>query len=70
MEKNSTTKLLYEYISRNNISLKQIQKDLNMEIEEMVKENRILSASEFLRICKYLNLPPEDIMAERNRDNK
>lgn len=59
---NKVSGKIIKYIKDNNISVVQIEKDTGIEQEKLADENVQFSASEFLEICSYLNLKPEDIM--------
>lgn len=59
MSNKNITKVIYEYIESNNISISQICKDTNISLEEIIREDRKLNATEMLRLCEYLNVQPE-----------
>lgn len=61
MEKVNVTSKVIEYIKSNNISIDQIAKDTGIPASKLRGETRDpLMAAEFLRVCQYLNVKPEN----------
>ncbi len=54
-------KYLLEHISNHNISVEQIEKDTGINIENMVRQKKELSAGDFLELCLYLGITPEEV---------
>ena len=54
------SKDIVNYIKKNNISINQIENDINIPHEKLTDCNTVFSASEFLELCAYLNIKPED----------
>ncbi|MFQ9515651.1 MAG: helix-turn-helix domain-containing protein [Eubacterium sp.] len=50
-----------KYIKDNNIPVAQIVYDTGISEEKILNEELAFNATEFLEICSYLNLRPEDI---------
>lgn len=61
MSESNITNDIYNYVIKNNISITQICKDTDISLDKIIKENRKLSATELLEICRYLNIQPEQI---------
>lgn len=56
-----TEKYLLEHILNNHISLEQIETDTGINIEQMVRKKKDLKAGEFLALCTYLGITPEEV---------
>lgn len=56
-----TEKYLLQHIVNNHISLEQIENDTGINIEQMVRRKKDLRAGEFLALCTYLGITPEEI---------
>lgn len=54
-------KYLLEYVREHNMSSKGIEADTGINLEKIVLEEQELMADEFLRLCVYLNITPEEI---------
>lgn len=59
-ERNVSRKIA-EYIKTNQITVKQIVQDTGIPKEKLLNKDEPLNATEFLEICSYLNLRPEDM---------
>lgn len=61
MDKLDITNKIMEYIETNNISIEQIARDTQISSRKLRRETKErLMATEFLRLCQYLNVRPED----------
>ena len=63
---NSVSKALIKYIKEKEISTSQISKDTGIWEKKLTDENVtktdvVFTASEFLELCSYLHLKPEDL---------
>ena len=56
---NSVSKALIKYIKEKSTS--QISKDTGIWEKKLTDENVTFTASEFLELCSYLHLKPEDL---------
>lgn len=54
-------KYLLEYVREHNMSSRGIEVDTGINLERIVMEEQELMADEFLRLCAYLNITPEEI---------
>lgn len=62
MDQNNVTKKIADYIQKNHISVEQASRDTGIELAKLDGTSREkLSASEFLEICAYLNIRPEEM---------
>lgn len=62
MEKvTNVSKKIAEYIEENELSVRKIADDTGVSEEKLLNKSRPLNATEFLEICSYLNLRPEDM---------
>ena len=60
MDKSVTEKII-EYLLENKINIEEISKDLGISKEKLLFKNNVdLSAEEFLDICSYLHIKPEN----------
>lgn len=61
MDKVDVTWKMIAYIRENNISIEQTAKNTQISASKLRGETRDrLMANEFLRLCQYLNVKPED----------
>lgn len=61
----SVTKKIAEYISGQNFSVDEISKELDIEVQKLqVGTEEALEADEFLSLCFYLKIKPEQFYAE------
>ncbi len=51
---------IVNYIEENQISLSEIEKYVGISIERLKSADIVFSATEFLELCSYLHLKPED----------
>lgn len=58
---NSVSGKITRYIKNNQISVMQIVNDTGISKEKIENEELSFNATEFLEICSYLNIRPEDI---------
>ncbi len=57
------TEKIVNYLSVNNINLEDISKDLGISREKLQSNSKLsLSAEEFLSICCYLHIRPENFI--------
>jgi hypothetical protein len=62
MKKQDSVSLkITEYIKNNNIPVAQIAHDTGIPEEKILAAEPEFNATEFLEICSYLNLRPEDM---------
>ena len=52
---------IINYIKKNNISTKQIEKDTGIASKKLLDKSTVFTATEFLELCSYLNLEPEKL---------
>lgn len=68
MNRQTVTQRLVHYINDNHIPLERIQTDLGIpEGKLRYSEGEELTASEFLSLCQYLNIHPEQL--RNGKDN-
>ena len=61
MDKLDVTGKMVDYIRNNQIAVDQIARDTHISASKLRGETRDrLMASEFLELCRYLNVSPED----------
>ena len=56
-----TEKYLLQHMLKHHLSLEKMEMDTGINIEKFVSEQRELKADEFLRLCVYLNITPEEV---------
>lgn len=62
MGKGNVTLILAEYIQQNQISISQIAKDTGISEDKLhAKSTEKLNATEFLTLCSYLGIKPEEL---------
>ena len=62
LKKESVTKQLAEYLKNNQISTKQVAEHTGISEEKLLTDTtKTLNATEFLELCAYLNIQPEEI---------
>lgn len=65
---NQATRWLAKYIAQHHISIEEIEQKLHISREKlMVDTKQSLYATEFLELCNYLQIEPEDIPMDRKR---
>lgn len=57
----SVSKRVAEYIKSNKLSVRQISQDTGVSEDKLLNKSEPLNATEFLEICSYLNVRPEDM---------
>lgn len=60
-KEDSASARITKYIKDNNIPVTQIVYDTGISEEKILNEEMSFNALEFLEICSYLNLRPEDM---------
>lgn len=55
---------LYNYISECNISVEQVKNDIGIDIEKILSGKNELMVDEFLRLCIYLKITPEEVISQ------
>ena len=61
MDKLDVTGKMVEYIHNNNIEVEQVARDTHISASKLRGETRDrLMAAEFLELCRYLHVKPED----------
>lgn len=55
-------KYLLDYIVNHNITLEQIKKDTGINIGDLADGKEELMADEFIKLCIYLGVDPDDVM--------
>lgn len=66
MEKKSVTIQLAEYLKKNKISAKQVAEHTGISEDKLLTDTtKTLNATEFLELCAYLNIKPEELNRER-----
>lgn len=56
-----TEKYLLEHMNSHHIPVKQVENDVGINMEQLVREEKDLKADEFLSLCVYLGIEPEEI---------
>jgi len=56
-------KYLLEYMIRSNTNLCDVQDELGIDVKKL-ENNEELFADEFVRLCVYLGINPDDVMNE------
>lgn len=60
MEKHGISEAIETYLSQNKIASSQIAKELDISEDKILGRNgESMLASEFLELCRYLNIEPE-----------
>ncbi len=61
MDKVNVTGKMIDYIKNNQIAVEQIERDLHISASKLRGDTKEkLMAAEFLELCRYLNVLPED----------
>lgn len=67
MNRQTVTQRLVYYIRDNHIPVERIQADLGIPEDKLqYREGEELTASEFLSLCQYLNIHPEQLKSDRD----
>lgn len=62
---NYTAQYLADFMEKNKISVEDISEKLNIPVNAIIPGTREkLDSDDFLKICSYLNIRPEEIMKE------
>ncbi len=56
-------KYLLKYMTQSNMNLEDVRNDLGFDVTKL-RENEELLADEFVRLCVYLGINPDDVMNE------
>lgn len=56
-----TEKYLLQHMLEHHISSQKMEADTGINIEKLVSEKQELMADDFLRLCVYLHVTPEEI---------
>lgn len=54
-------KYLLQHVLEHHISSQKVEADTGINIEKLVSEKKELVADEFLRLCIYLQVTPEEV---------
>lgn len=66
---NKATRYVAEYIAKNHLSVEKISADLQISPSKMLPgTEESLEADDFLRLCCYLHIQPETILANVYQD--
>lgn len=55
-------KYLLDYMKKSNIVSEHVKAEIGIDIEAIVNNNGELMADEFIRMCIYLGVNPDDVM--------
>jgi len=55
-------KYLLDYIEQSHISKERVREVIGIDIENLVKNHQDLEADEFIRMCVFLGVNPDDVM--------
>lgn len=55
---------LLNYIERHNISHQQVEKVAGINMQDYVNNQKELNADEFMKLCIFLGVNPDDIMRD------
>lgn len=74
MEKSNVTDYMAEYLEKNGISTEETGDIVGIPTEKLEKgSGKALTAEEFLELCVYLKIRPEDVsksISDRKKDEK
>ena len=59
--KDNASKNIIKYIRENNISSEEIENKIGIKQTKLLDEDTVFMASEFLELCSYLKLKPENM---------
>ena len=59
--KDNASKNIIKYIRENNISTEEIENKIGIKQTKLLDEDTVFMASEFLELCSYLKLKPENM---------
>lgn len=59
--KDNASKNIIKYIRENNISTEEIENKIGIKQTKLLNEDTVFMASEFLELCSYLKLKPENM---------
>ena len=66
MKKSAVTEFFIEYLERNQINKAWVSEKTGIEIEKISENSRMpLTASEFLTLCAFLEIEPEEVIEYR-----
>lgn len=57
-------KYLLDYIEQSHITKERVQEVVGIDIEKLVINQQDLDADDFLRLCVFLGVNPDDVMNE------
>lgn len=57
-------KYLLDYIIKSNIPMERVKKDVGIDVQALVSSKTELMADEFIQLCIYLGVNPDDMMNE------
>lgn len=67
VNRDTVTQRVARYIQENHISVEQLENELGIAREKLVcADGRELDATEFLELCSYLNVRPENFAGEES----
>ncbi len=53
---------LIDYMLESNISMNQVEVDMGINLETMIRNKEELRADDFVSLCIYLGVNPDDVM--------
>ena len=59
--KDNASKNIITYIRENNISTEELENKIGIKQTKLLDEDTVFMASEFLELCSYLKLKPENM---------
>lgn len=57
-------KYLFDYMIKSNIPMERVKKDVGIDVQALVSSKTELMADEFIQLCIYLGVNPDDMMNE------
>lgn len=57
-------KYLLDYIIKSNIPMERVKNDVGIDVQALVSSKTELMADEFIQLCMYLGVNPDDMMNE------
>lgn len=57
-------KYLLDYMIKTNIPMERVKKDVGIDVQALVNSKKELMADEFIQLCIYLGVNPDDMINE------